>query len=43
MNTPSDENRLNWDMVAFWSLVVVSLAALVFVICIIWAECGASP
>ena len=35
----TDSNRLNWEMLVIWGFVVLSFAALIFCIFILFAKC----
>jgi hypothetical protein len=37
---PNKSSHLNWEMLAIWSFVAVSFAALFFALYVIWAKCN---
>ena len=39
---PNASHRLNWDLLAIWSFVAFSFAALCFAAYVIWAKCRGS-
>jgi len=39
---PDKSDHLNWEMVAFWSFVIFTFAALIVAFYVIWTKCNAS-
>ena len=39
---PDRSTHLNWEILAIWSFVVFSFAALLFCVCVIYAKCQAN-
>lgn len=37
---PDKSNHLNWEMIAFWSFVIFTFAAVIFAFYVIWTKCN---
>jgi hypothetical protein len=39
---PDNSDHLNWEMVAFWSFVISTFAALIIAFYVLWTKCNTS-